>query len=268
MAKFSKFIAVLLLVSLSFSIGEEVINVKHITNGQHIYLGRIAKGQTFSIFIYPILDEGGKFGRGGRYDIAYAKNLPEGWKSKDSSLYGNPLEVVITVPSDASEGKHEFLLFIKDEGNQEGLGIKWFVGEVEVVSDSMAASSFVSPEYVGVRNPVNVFVNVRNNVDFGNTYYVKVSARDYLDKTTIYVPANSERQLVFSLSFDKEGKEEISVNVEETGNSDENYSMLHEVEVQESLTSEYKSIGEGIMLVPISQALPYYLSYLISSLFV
>ncbi len=264
---FMIFVLLAVFVQFSASIGEEVIPAQYVTDGQEIYLGKIARGQTFSIYINPFVDTGGKFGHGGRYDIAYAKNLPEGWTSKQSSLYGNPLEVLFTVSKQAKEGENKFLVFIKDEGNQEELGIKWFVAKVDVVSDSSMVYSKVYPEFVGVRNPVNIYVEIHNKVDFGNVYNVRVSAKDYLEKTTIYVPANSKRQVVFSTNFNKEGKEYIYVYVEEAGNSDNNFRFTHVIEVEENLLSEYKSIGEGIMLIPVSQALPYYLSYLISSFF-
>ncbi len=256
-----------LLTSSLFSIGEDVIKVEEIQNGQSFFLGNIAKGQSFSIYIDPIVKTGGKFGKGGRYDYAYATNLPEGWSSKESSLYGNPLEVVFKVSPEAKEGENEFLVFVKDEGEQEGLKMKWFVGKVNVVKDSSSFYSYVSRKSVGVRNPVNVFVEIENKVDFGNTYVIEVKAKDYYDSITTYVPAKSKEKYVFSLSFNKEGKEDIDVVVREKDNIYEREEFKHTIEVEESLFSEYSSIGEGIMLVPVSQALPYYLSYLVASLF-
>ncbi len=261
----------LLIFGASFSSSDVVdvgvIESKFIANGEEIYLGKVARGQAFTITISPFVEEGGRFGRGGRYDIAYAKNLPEGWESKESSLYGNPLEVLVVVPNDAEYGEYSFIIFLEDENNFEGLETKWFLAKVEVVEDSFDMEASLFSKEVGVGNPVNLKVEVENKVDFGNTYYVSISSLNYFERRVFYVPPKSKEEFVFSLSFPKEGVYEIKVSAGEKNNVERGIEKILYVEVRESLLSEYKSIGEGIMLVPISQALAYYISYLISLAF-
>ena len=264
------FLFALLVIPIAFSqateiIGEHVIKAEGIRNGEELYLGRITQGQTFQILIDPIATKGGKLGKGGRYDIAYIGNLPAGWETRNASLYGNPLSVVVKVPKEAKEGDYEFLVFVKDVGEYEGLPMKWFKAKVSVVSNSFEAEAHLTHTHVSVRAPTNVEVSVRNDVDFGNVFEVYVKAKGFEERKELYIGAHKMRKLSYALSFDKEGSESVFVEVKEKNKDKPVYRKTLDVVVEETLMSECNAIGEGVMLIPVPEGLPYYILYLVAS---
>lgn len=242
MQTYKTLIIFLLLSVVAYSIGEDVIDPNDPQN-QDLYLGKITQGQTFTISLNPIVTQGGIYNKGGRYDTAKAVNLPERWISKDASLYGNPLEVLITVPIDAKDEEVSFNVVLIDEKNQEKLETKTINARVTVTNDSMNVYSFINTNKVGVRSPLDVKINVENKVDFGNLFNVTIQSTTYSNEMTVYVPANSEREITYTISFEKEGIENINVSVVQ---SNKIYTQIHTVEVDQSLFSEYASIGQGV----------------------
>ena len=256
-------LVVMLLLSLLHS--QQIIKAESINGGETIYMGKIGIGQAFSILIDPIVHSGGIFNKGGRYDFAYATKLPEGWETKNSSLYGNPLEVVI-MPKHAKPGKYTFMIFIIDEGGKEGLPLKWFKVEVEVVESSMEVKTNIKPKAVGVNKPLTVEVEIKNKVDYGNLYSVEIKAKNYYENTTLYIAQHGKQKLSFALSFDKEGEEEIIVEVKEKGNPEGKVIHRWRVIVEQSLNSELESLGEGVLIIPTYQALPYFVGHIIAKI--
>ncbi|HLD76373.1 MAG TPA: hypothetical protein VI874_05100, partial [Candidatus Norongarragalinales archaeon] len=64
-----------------------------VSQGSGITIGNVGPGQTFFVITDPKETSGGKFGLGGAYDLMVASSVPEGWSSKPSKLYANPLQV-------------------------------------------------------------------------------------------------------------------------------------------------------------------------------
>ena len=65
-----------------------------VTQGNEIFLGKMGPGQTIYIEMDPWVYSGDEYK--GHYDLMLAYDLPEGWKSTESKLYEDPMQITIT----------------------------------------------------------------------------------------------------------------------------------------------------------------------------
>lgn len=264
MKKFTIFL--LILITLSFSINIlKPINDK-IIDGKRYYLGKIGIGQAFEVVIEREETKGGIFGEGGYYDYAYAFQLPQGWNSIPSALYGNPLQVIIKSPENAEEGTYVIGIAVVDENNAEGLGTKRFFIEIEVVENIMDAQLLTKSQKGGISQPIQYSVSVTNKADIGDIFVVEgISHNNYFYRE-VYIPPHSTQEIIIEFSYPDEGtyEGEINVYMKESPNRIRKSFKVTSI-VHSSLIHDFQSLPKGFPLFYVINLLSYYIISFISS---
>ena len=152
---------VLLLCSMLFSIQMLDPVSKELQTGDKIFLGTVGPGQTLNVEFNPwINDEKGEYG--GHYDLARVINLPDGWSSTESKLYGDPLQITITSSKFEKEGIYNVTILIIDEDNAEGLDNITITGKVEIKYDVMEMQVNPKKIEIGANQPARYFITISN----------------------------------------------------------------------------------------------------------
>lgn len=260
-----------LMLSLSFALTLQSPSVAGVDDGDVIDLGTIGPGQTVSILIDPIVKEGGIHGTGGYYDLAYADDLPRGWKSEKSELYGNvyaPLQVTITADPDTPEGNYTALVTVADEGNGEMLGNVTFTVKVRITWDVMDVD--VTPEYktVGPGQPARFGITILNKGSTSDVFEVSAEGPKRWEFTKpVFVPAESSRIIYYEIVAEEEETYKATISVVSLASrniaEEKNVTLF----VHSDLLGDYKATNNGVMVFPIFEAPIYAMAGLISNLF-
>ncbi|RME79396.1 MAG: hypothetical protein D6769_02655, partial [Methanobacteriota archaeon] len=145
--------------------------------------------------------QGGRFGKGGSYDMAKATKLPVSWTSKESKLFDNPLQVKVMSPQDAEEGNYTFSIVLSDWENAELLGNFTFNVVVTITNDVVDSSLDKRVYAVGPDQPLRLVSTIYNKGNVGDVYVVKATV-DGMEKTKeVFVPPNSLASTAFEFSF-------------------------------------------------------------------
>ncbi|MGB9719146.1 MAG: hypothetical protein ACPL06_00955 [Candidatus Anstonellales archaeon] len=200
-----KIAALLLVFPLLFSLQLVSPMIKEISENETVYLGKIGPGQTMAVEIYPKVFKGGKFGKGGNYDYAYAWELPFKWKSNPSKIYGNPLQVSLTSPPDAEEGNYTIEIDVEDEGNGELLGVFSFFVVVEITHDNLALSIQPEKQTVGIDQPAVFMITIENKVDSGDIFIISSQGVPGWEfSKPVYVPPRSNKTISYEIVYKEE----------------------------------------------------------------
>ena len=260
-------LTLLALSGLLFSIQMVEPILTDISEGETVDLGTIGPGQTIEVQIHPKVYEGGIHGIGGNYDQAYATNLPTGWTTQASKLYGNPLQVKITAGPYTGEGTYTIPVKIEDEGNGEELGVLTFNVRLTVSEDVMAFSVKPTETTTGVGQPARFEITIDNTGTAGDTFKVSAEGVSKWEFTKlVYIPPKSSKTIDYEVAAFEEETYETTFKVESSSSprvSAEETVVLH---VQPDLLSDYKAVNNGALLFPIIEAPVYALVGLISNL--
>ena len=258
---------VLALTALSFSIEMVEPYLLTVGNGDVVELGVMGPGQTISVSFHRRMYEGGIHGIGGDYDIAYAEELPGGWKSNPSKLYGDPLQVTITAYENAAEGAYSIPVTIGDEGGGEKLGNITFTAKVNISNDVMDAEVGPSSRRVGVGQPANFKITVENKGNAGDTFRVSAEGvPKWSFSKTIYVPGKGKKGMLYEVAAYEEEHYSVDIVVESESSSLVKKSLPVDVYVYPDVLSDYKAINNGALLFPIFEAPVYAFMGLLSNL--
>ncbi|MBD3389380.1 hypothetical protein GF415_00280, partial [Candidatus Micrarchaeota archaeon] len=151
-----------LIGSLVFPIQMVEPLLTEVSPDETIELGTMGPGQTVELQLHPKVYEGGVHGIGGNFDRAYATDLPAGWASKPSKLYGDPLQVTITADPYTEEGIYTIPIIVEDEGNGEELGLVRFYVRVKISEEVMDFSVSPLRKSAGIGQPARFDVTVNN----------------------------------------------------------------------------------------------------------
>ncbi|MEM4367082.1 MAG: hypothetical protein QW035_03045 [Candidatus Anstonellales archaeon] len=221
-----------------------------VDSGDIVDLGQIGPGQTLAIEINPIVSEGGKLGKGGRYDIAYAEQLPEGWKSEPSKLLSNPLQVLVKSAPDAQDGVYYFRVVAQDEGNAEGLGTFGFSGKVRITRDILAAYVDKQAMDVGVGQPARFYITIENKGSAGDTFVIRAEGLDSVLQRVVYVPPRTPKKVSYEITLKEQESLNIPVKVSSYSSPEISTSMVLSVSAKPDIIADYKACGNGLMLMP------------------
>jgi hypothetical protein len=258
---------VLALVALSFSIEMVDPYLLTVKNGDTVELGVMGPGQTISVSFHRRVYEGGIHGIGGDYDIAYAKELPGGWKSKPSKLYGDPLQVTITAYENAAEGTYSVPVTIGDEGDGEKLGNITFTAIVDISNDVMGAEVSPSARRVGVGQPAAFEITIENRGNAGDTFRVSAEGvPKWSFSKTVYVPGMGKKSMLYEVAAYEEEHYSVDIIVESESSQLVRESLPVDVYVYPDVLSDYKAINNGALLFPIFEAPVYAFMGLLSNL--
>lgn len=221
-----------------------------VSSGDIVDLGQIGPGQTLAIEIVPTVGEGGKLGKGGRYDIAYAEQLPEGWSSEPSKLLSNPMQVLVKSSQNAQEGLYYFRVVAQDEGNAEGLGTFGFSGKVRVTRDILGASVDTKAKEVGVGQPARFYITIENKGSAGDTFVIEAEGLDSVLKRVVYVPPRTPKKVSYEITLSEQESLQIPVKISSYSSPQISASLMLSVSSKPDLFADYKACGNGLMLMP------------------
>jgi hypothetical protein len=261
-------LAAILLLSMSFAINLISPAMTDVKNGDIIDLGTIGPGQTISILIDPKVTSGGIYGQGGMFDTAVAQDLPRGWTSQNSKLYGTELQVTITADPEATEGNYSTKVVVIDENNGEQLGNVSFTAKIRITYDVMGFS--VSPTYitVGPGQPARFAINITNKGATGDAFNVSATgSKRWQFERQVFVPAMSSKTLYYEIVGQEEQTYQTPISVVSLASSkisgEENVTLI----VKSDLIGDCKATNNGVVVFPIYEGLVYSLAGLISNFF-
>ncbi len=220
-----------------------------IHSGQTLNVGAVGPGQPLSIDIAREVNEGGPFGKGGGFDKAYVEKVPEGWSAKNSRLFDDPLEVVVTPSEEAKEGNYSFIVRLEDWENAEKLGNTTFKINLYVTHDIYDVYLRKELYTVGPNQPIRIPLIIYNKGNLGTVFNITLK----LDKTTqvkrLYVPPKHVGETTFELSLKDEDvyNGEIDVTPEYTNTLKK--TLPFAVEVKGTFRDDLKAGGEGVLLL-------------------
>lgn len=259
----------LIFVGFLFAVPVQLITPvsQELQGGEVIDLGSIGPGQTVTLEINPSVQTGGIHGIGGKYDLAWAEELPEGWKGKQSKLYGNPLQVAISAASNANEGDYTAKVIVGDEEDAEQLGNLSFNVKIHITWDVMDSSVTPKSVVTGPGQPARYYITITNKGSTGDVFEIRSKGieRWRFAKQT-YVPAQSSKTIFYEIVEEEEEFYEPIIEV--VSSSSDIIKEEHKVEFQVSsdLLADYKATNNGILLFPIFESAIYSFAGLIANL--
>ncbi len=262
------FLLSVLLVASAYAINLVSPEVTDLQDGDTIDLGTIGPGQTVEILINREVTAGGKFGSGGFYDLAYALNLPEGWTSKESKLYQDPLQVTVTAPRDAAEGNYTFRVTVEDERNGEELGNVTFIVKMKITYDVMDFD--VSPRYVtvGPGQPARFAISLTNKGSTSDVFEVSSEgAKRWEFRRPVFLSAGESKIFYYEIAAGEEEVYQPTIRVVSHSSdiiSDEKNVTIF---IRSGLVGDYKATNNGVPIFPIFETAMYAIAGLISNLF-
>ncbi|MFA5108392.1 MAG: hypothetical protein WC492_02565 [Candidatus Micrarchaeia archaeon] len=237
-------------------------------SGGHAYFGTVGPGQTFTVQINPIVnDEQGNFL--GRWDFAYATSLPQGWQSRKSKIYDNPLVVEVTVPADSPEGEYSVSFEVVDEKGQENIGgTNDFTITVQIRHDVLEMSVDPLSASVGAGQPARFNILMHNSGSAKDVFSVKaLGVKGWEFEKKVYMPPGTSK----TFTYEVVGNEESNYAVKFYAVSDSSKLITSSadvtLDVRTNLASDYKATSNGIMLFPILELPLYSLAGVISFIF-
>jgi hypothetical protein len=242
--------------------------VKEVSNGDTIDLGEIGPGQTISLALYPKVTTGGTFGQGGRYDLAAVTKVPQGWSSKDSNLYGDPLQVEITADRNAPDGRYTARVIVEDENGAENIGDVAFTVAITINHDVLDAQVDPPSLVVGPGQPARYAITITNKGRASDVFVVRaVGVERWLFEKPVHVPAMSSKTVVYEITENEEARYFPIINVTSSSSPD----LIHKEQkisfkVESDLFHDFKAANNGIFVFPILEAPAYALAGLISNL--
>jgi len=262
------FIVFILSLSLCFAVKVvSPVNTK-VSNGDMIDLGIIGPGQTVSILIDPLVSTGGIHDIGGVYDLAEAKDLPSGWKSEESKLYQNPLQVTVTADPNAVVGVYYSNIIVMDERDGEELGNVTFVVKVTITWDVMDVEVSPAKTTVGPGQPARFSITIYNKASTSDVFEVSaVGPRKWEFKRPVFVAAKSSRTIDYELVGGEE--EEYTATIKVVSLASENIASEKNVSlsIRSDVLGDYKATNNGVIVFPIFETIVYSLAGLLSNLF-
>lgn len=260
------FLASILLISLSFSITLVSPVTAGVDEEDVIDLGTIGPGQTVSILVDPIVTTGGVHGIGGTYDQAVAEDLPPGWKSTDSKLYQNPLQVTITADPDAPEGDYTAKIKVIDEFNGEELGNVTFTVKIRVTWDVMDFDVSPGHRTVGPGQPAKFSITILNKASTSDVFEVSAEGpKKWEFRKQVFVSPKSTKTITYEIVGTEEEDYEATIKVVSLASSNIADEKNVTLSVQSNLFGDYSATNNGAVIFPIFELPIYALAGLISN---
>lgn len=258
----------LLAVPLSFSIQTIEPVAMEVADGGTIDLGVMGPGQTMPLVIHPIVYNGGKFGKGGRYDIAIVTEVPKGWKGENSKLYGKPLQVGISAAKNAPDGTYYAKIVVSDENNGELLGNITITAKIRITRDIMESSVTPKTASVGPGQPAKFLITIRNKGTASDLYVVSSEGvKRWAFRKYVHMPPLSTKTIAYEVTENEE--ESYYPTIKVVSNSSVVISAEHNVSftVSSNLLYDYKATNYGVLIFPTFELPIFGLAGLLSNLY-
>ncbi len=225
-----------------------------VSNDGVIDYGMVGPGQSFAIKISPTVREGnvasGKYL--GRWDGAYATKLPEGWKTRPSGLYGDPLNVEVTVDPLAVEGDYSFSVVAEDENGADHIGgaISFNV-VVHVRRDVLAASITPIMQEVGAGQPARFTVTLTNLGTAPDTFRIGAQGvKGWSYVVSEYLAPGATKTFNYEVVGADEAYYPLVLFVESQSSPQIRYEQPVSLQVRTNLVADFKATSHGVLLYP------------------
>ncbi len=231
-----------------------VLPAQTVNNGGAVDYGMVGPGQSFAIKFSPAVRENnapsGKYL--GRWDGAYAANLPAGWSSRPSGLYGDPLSVEVTVDPLAAEGDYTFNVVTEDENGGDHIGGTFtFDVVVHVRKNVLGASITPLSQEVGAGQPARFTVTLTNLGTAPDTFRVGASGvKGWSYIIREYLAPGATKTFNYEVVGGDEAYYPLVLFVESQSSPQIRYEQLVTLQVRTNLVADFKATSHGVLLYP------------------
>lgn len=223
-----------------------------VSEGSQLDYGTVGPGQTFSFKIAPIVTDlsNGKYL--GRWDLAMATDLPEGWRSRPSGLYGNPLELEVSVDPMASDGDYTFRVVVEDENNGDHIGDKIsFDVIVHVRTDVLKAEISPLHQETGAGQPARYTITLTNLGTAPDTFRVGTSGvKGWAYQTNEYISPGATKTFNYEIVGADEAYYPLVIKIESFSSPKIRYEQEVSLQVRTNLGADYRATSHGVLLYP------------------
>lgn len=264
------FVVLALLAAHAFAAELNVIRPvdRVVQDGSEILLGDVGPGQTVFLEANALVESGGKFGLGGRWDRLEITDVPEGWNSEDSLLYEQPLKARVKVAPDAADGDYVILARAVDIDGQEELGQVDLRLRVRVTRGVFAMEVEPTRVETGATQPASFTITIRNSGVASDAFEISsdgVPAWNF--RKTVFVPYGTARQVQYEFASSEEGEYAPVIRVRSVSSPLVGGEKKVSLGVSTSLWSDYRATNNGLLLFPVFEQAAYSVMGLISNLF-
>jgi hypothetical protein len=245
-----------LLTSISFAVYAEVLEPieKNVTNGENVYLGKIGPGQTLYITVYGKARTGGKFGKGGTWQILRVVSVPDGWEGYNSKEMATYMQATIKPAKDAKDGRYTIAMRLEeDETKQQELGNVAFFVTVDVDKSVLSYNVIDKDLEVGVGQPARVRIKIANAGKASDVVEISsegIAMPEDLKKKSVYVPAGKEISTYYEFISEEEKRYEPILKITPASSGLMSYEEKLNITVKSNLIGDIKATKNGILLFP------------------
>ena len=239
-----------------------------VRDGGELALGTVGPGQTLSIEANALVETGGIYGIGGRWDKLEVVETPEGWDSEDSYLYEQPLKTRITVARNAPDGEYIVMVRAVDIQNKEELGEVRLMLKVNVSKEVFGMKVEPKGKETGAAQPATYMITLYNDGVASDAFEISASGLPAWEfRKTVFVPYGSSRQVPFDLVAGEDGEYDVKINVRSLSSERIGGEEGIHLSVRTSLVSDYKAVNNGLLIFPIFEQAAYSVMGLLANLF-
>lgn len=238
-----------------------------LNQGQSIYLGKVAPGESFYVLASASTTNATGFLVNIGWDQMQAVGLPSGWSSQPSPLYENPMKMKITVPVNASYGTYNLTLEAVNTQNYSRLGNITVIAYVNVTP--LVFNVSVSPTDIqsGIGQPTNIYISINNTGISDDPFLINVYGLPAWNVSDEVVTLHESRSsYVYPVYVNEPGSYQFNLTVNSSSSPELRQSFPITLVAQASLLNDYSAVGQGVILSPMifnpSYELMLFISYL------
>lgn len=236
-----------------------------VSGGEIIDVGKIGPGQTLAVQIEPLATTGGILGKGGNYDKAVFTNIPAKWKSEESKLYQNPLQVTITADENATPGVYYANITVIDEQGGEGLGNVTFSIKITITWDVMNFKVSPASKFAGPGQPAQYQITIINYGVASDVFQISAEGIKKWEFTkSVFLPPKSSRTIIYEISSEEEEVYNAKLSAVSLSSKNINAEQNVTLVVKSDLWGDMKATNHGAILFPIVETPVYALTGLLA----
>ncbi|NUN11579.1 hypothetical protein HUU53_02945 [Candidatus Micrarchaeota archaeon] len=260
-----KFLLVLLLASfLASAASVKILSPTQQTLsslGETIDLGVIGPGQTIEVVADRTSGVKAVTSASGEgialWDSLTAVDLPDGWSSKPSKLYEQPLRAFITASKNAPDGVYEVSLRLLDE--YEGANQFVFKAKITISRKVLETSLFQEKIVSGTGQPAVYYIRIANKGSASDAFDISLQGlpQSWSYSKKVFVPFKSETIVPYELIATDTGEYKFNFNVVSYSSEDIRSVENAELKAESSLIQDLRAVSRGALLFPNAEQVIY-----------
>lgn len=238
-----------------------------ITQNGSIYLGKVGPGQTFYVTISAVSRNNTNSTVSLGWDELLASNLPKGWITQNSPLYGAYPSVKITVSPQEPNGTYSFNLTALNFGNYSKIGNIEMHAYVNVTPNVFKLG--VSPTKItaGPGQPSQVYITINNTGVSDSPFLITVHGLPGWNSTkTVIALHNTTGQFTYPIFENEPNVYNLQVYVSSVSSPLIYKQSNITLTTKATVAGDYSALGQGALAFPIIYAPAYSVMYIISLL--